>query len=114
MSTITKIIGLRIRAYRLHAGLTQEELAELAELHGTYIGQVERGEKNLTVTSLEKILNALKIPFSRFFEAMDLNNDAPSIASQCYDIINEKSLHQQENLLQILSEIELLIRHSES
>lgn len=63
MSTITKTLGQRIRAYRLQVGLTQEALAEKADVHPIYIGQVERGEKNLTIVTLEKILAALNVPF---------------------------------------------------
>lgn len=46
MSAMTKLIGLRIRNYRIQSGLNQEQLAELAGCHPTYIGQIERGEKN--------------------------------------------------------------------
>lgn len=45
MSAMTKLIGLRIRNYRIQSGLNQEQLAELAGCHPTYIGQIERGEK---------------------------------------------------------------------
>lgn len=49
MSDIAKIIGQRIRNYRTQKGLSQEKLAELAGCHPTYIGQLERGEKNATL-----------------------------------------------------------------
>ncbi len=45
MSELTKIIGQRVRNYRTEKGLSQEKLAELSGCHPTYIGQVERGEK---------------------------------------------------------------------
>ena len=51
MSDIAKIIGQRIRNYRTQKGLSQEKLAELAGCHPTYIGQLERGEKNATLES---------------------------------------------------------------
>lgn len=51
---MTKELGQRIRAERTARKMTQEELAERADLHPTYIGQVERGEKSLTIASLEK------------------------------------------------------------
>ena len=50
---MTKELGQRIRAERTARKMTQEELAECADLHPTYIGQVERGEKSLTIASLE-------------------------------------------------------------
>ena len=61
MSDIAKIIGQRIRNYRTQKGLSQEKLAELAGCHPTYIGQLERGEKNATLGSVEKIASAMDI-----------------------------------------------------
>ena len=49
MSDIAKTVGKRLRGYRTSIGFSQEKLAEKAGLHPTYIGQVERGEKNLTI-----------------------------------------------------------------
>ena len=53
--SIAKIIGDRIRAYRNQKGWSQEYLAEKADVHHTYIGQLERGEKNATIESISKI-----------------------------------------------------------
>ena len=47
MSEIAKSVGQRIRNYRTRQGLSQEKLAELSGCHPTYIGQLERGEKNM-------------------------------------------------------------------
>ncbi len=55
------MVGDNVRAFREHADLSQEKLAELAGLHRTYIGQVERAEKNITVRNLYRIAKALKI-----------------------------------------------------
>lgn len=61
MSAMTKLIGLRIRNYRIQSGLNQEQLAELAGCHPTYIGQIERGEKNATIERKFLCLSFLKI-----------------------------------------------------
>jgi transcriptional regulator with XRE-family HTH domain len=58
---ITQRIGLNITIIRERQGLTQENLAELAGLHRAYIGQIERGEKNIGLKNLEKIAKALKV-----------------------------------------------------
>ena len=71
MSEIAKFIGQRIRNYRTQQNLSQEKLAEMAGCHPTYIGQLERGEKNATLESVEKIASALNIPLSRLFEKLD-------------------------------------------
>lgn len=58
-SEINIRIGNRIREIRQSKGLSQEQLAEIAEVHRTYIGMIERAEKNITLVSLEKIVRAL-------------------------------------------------------
>ena len=110
MSSIVQTIGQRIRAYRLQAGLTQEALAEKADLHHTYIGQVERGEKNPTLTSLEKILDGLGISFAELFSYLDTPNQQPSIPAQCYDLVNRQDEKHQRHLYRILCEAEALIK----
>ena len=57
---LAKVIGARVSAKRLAAGLSQEQLGERADIHRTYIGAVERGEKNVTVVTLAKIAHALR------------------------------------------------------
>jgi transcriptional regulator with XRE-family HTH domain len=61
---IEKVLGEAIRARRLTNGWSQEELSFESGLHRTYIGAVERGEKNLTVKNLVRIAIALDIPAS--------------------------------------------------
>ena len=53
--------GERVREIRKEKGLSQEELAHKADLHRTYIGMIERAEKNITLLNIEKIANALEI-----------------------------------------------------
>ena len=61
MSDINKEVGLNIRKIREDKGLSQEKLAALADLHRAYIGQIERGEKNIGLRNLEKIAKALGV-----------------------------------------------------
>ena len=68
MAQINKEIGRRIRKYRMKKGLFQEDLALEADLHRAYIGQIERGEKNIGVQNLELIAKALKIKISKLLE----------------------------------------------
>lgn len=53
-------VGFRVRERRLAAGLTQAELADKCGLHRTFVGSVERGERNLALLSLRKIAAALR------------------------------------------------------
>lgn len=50
---ITKILAENIRAFRNKKNISQEELADLCDLHRTYVGSVERGERNVTLSTLE-------------------------------------------------------------
>jgi len=59
--------GKRVRELRLERKLSQEKLAELADLHRTYIGMIERGEKNITLVNIEKIAEALNIKIEDMF-----------------------------------------------
>lgn len=106
MSDIAKALGQRIRNYRTAQGLSQEKLAELASCHPTYIGQLERGEKNATIESIEKISIALNIQLSTLLEKLgSAQSEARSIPLECYELIASKSKTEQEQLYNILIKI---------
>ena len=63
--------GKRIREERNKLGISQEELAERAGVHRTYIGMLERGEKNITLKNIKKIAKALKIKISNLLSTVD-------------------------------------------
>jgi len=60
-SEILVRFGQRVREERLKQGLSQEQLAELAGVHRTYIGMIERAEKNITLENIEKLAKALNL-----------------------------------------------------
>lgn len=62
-----KLIGEAIRLYRKEAGLTQEKLAERADLNPKYLGEIERGEKIISIEALLRIAKAVKTPIRKFF-----------------------------------------------
>lgn len=67
------IVGNNIKKYRKKLCISQEELAERARLHRTYIGGIERGERNITLDSLQTIANALNIaPVELIVEKSDV------------------------------------------
>lgn len=59
MSDINIMFGKRLRELRVDRGFSQEEFAQACGLHRTYIGQIERAEKNITLRSMEKIATTL-------------------------------------------------------
>jgi transcriptional regulator with XRE-family HTH domain len=64
---ILTIFGDRVRLMRKDLGLSQEELADKVGLHRTYIGMIERGEKNITLINIEKIAKALNADIKKLF-----------------------------------------------
>ena len=60
--------GQKVREERARLGLSQEELAGRAGVHRTYIGMIERAEKNITLENIEKIAKALKIDISELLK----------------------------------------------
>lgn len=59
--TILILFGEKVRELRKEKGLSQEDLSFKADLHRTYIGMIERAEKNITLINIEKIANALQV-----------------------------------------------------
>lgn len=83
--TITSEIGYRIRFYRKKKGLSQEKLAELCNFHPTYIGQIERGEKNATIESIYRITKGLGISMSQLLENIEMTEEKePNIPLEIY------------------------------
>lgn len=63
--------GKQIRRVRLDQKLSQEDLGHRAGLHATYIGDVERGERNLSLTNILKVAAALNTPAAEFVDAAE-------------------------------------------
>lgn len=76
--SILSKLARRIRQLRKINKMTQEQLAEKADLHFTYIGEIERTEKNPTITSLEKIAKAFNISLT---ELVSFPDERPSVGS---------------------------------
>lgn len=61
MANVKLLFGKHLRKLREKQGLTQEELADRAGMHFTYVGQIERGLRNPSLVNLQKLAKALKI-----------------------------------------------------
>lgn len=59
--TALDVLGDRVRSHRRELGLSQQDLAERASLHWTFVGQVERGQRNLSLNNLLKLARALDV-----------------------------------------------------
>ena len=60
-SLIIEILANNLRYFRNQLGISQEKLADICDLHRTYIGSVERGERNVTIITLETLAKGLNI-----------------------------------------------------
>lgn len=105
MSEISKILGQRLRQRRQELGYSQELTSEKAGLHPTYIGQVERGEKNPTIESLQKICVALDYPMEALFYHIIVNKSKCNGAQKCYELIVTLPEKDQENMYTLIEDI---------
>ena len=101
-------VGNRIRELRKEQNMSQETLADKSDLHPTYIGQVERGEKNASIECLHQIVKALQISMSEFFYGIE--NHVPQMLrtkeDDIADVVRRKlgNMKKQE-LLQLIIEV---------
>ncbi|WP_379156105.1 helix-turn-helix domain-containing protein [Paenibacillus sp. sgz5001063] len=99
-----KRVGDRIRRLRKDKGLSQEQLAELSGLHTNYVGQVERGEKNLTIETLQKVVGGLGVSLEEFFRYLD-PMDRKDALSRVVEMLLERSVEDQTMALSLLKSV---------
>lgn len=97
METIKTTLGKRIRNLRGLRNLTQEQLAERAELSVKYLGEIERGGSNPTIESLGKIGRALDMPLAQLLR----QNEEDEILSK----LSKKDLQAIRRALEILGRV---------
>src|SRR5437764_14731308 len=79
---VKKYFGAAVRSRRDHLGISQEELAGRAGLHRTYISDVERGARNVSLESIYRLATALEVPLSVLFARVEeLSSDQPPSVS---------------------------------
>ncbi|MFB5269362.1 helix-turn-helix domain-containing protein [Paenibacillus enshidis] len=105
MTTLRNSVGERIRAIRKARGLTQQQLAELSGLDDAYIGSLERGERNFSIDTLEKIISALNIPLSQLMYSDNEVNNPEALKREAIDefigivsTMNEKQVNSLRNI----------------
>lgn len=103
MNEIGKIIGERIRQLRKERKWSQEELAHRANINRTYIGELERGEKNATVDSLAKVVSALEITFEELFRYIQppSENKDSNVLPILINRLNALSTDEQKAMLDL-------------
>lgn len=84
---ILKLVGQRIRSLRKERGMSQEQLGEKGGFHYSYIGQVERGEKNVALLNLAKISAALEVSLSQLFTYLDVEEKRTDSENDLQEIL---------------------------
>ena len=96
-------VGNRLREIRVSKGLSQEQVAHIANVTPAYFGQVERGAKNVTVHTLDKICHALNISLAEFFNpAQKDNTDIDNISMQIINQLTNKSDFEKQKILKMI------------
>ena len=72
---LRKVLAENVRAIRRQKGLSQEKLAEICGLHRTYVGSVERAERNVTLSTLEAFATALGVSVPDLLAKRDSHNE---------------------------------------
>lgn len=75
MSDMMKKVGIGVRTLRVNRGLSQEQLGELSNLHRTYIGFIERNERNISVNALESVAHGLGMKLSELISYAETVKD---------------------------------------
>src|SRR5690349_20856564 len=84
---VKKEFGAAVRAHRLRLGISQETLAERAELHRTYVTDVERGARNLSLESISRLARALDISIGSLFSPFPAANDKSGAYPLAIDVL---------------------------
>lgn len=96
-----KLVGEKIRELRLTKDLSQEKLGELAELNSNYIGQIERGEKSISVYTLKKVANGLSLSLEELFRKIDPASHK-DVMEEIIALIQERPPHELAKVLALL------------
>lgn len=110
MTTLRNSVGERIRAIRKAKGLTQQQLAELSGLDDAYVGSLERGERNFSIDTLEKIIIGLKVSPYDVLSRDYSENEELLLRRRAVDeyssLINDISIKDVDRIKRMIKELE--------
>ncbi|MNJ56233.1 HTH-type transcriptional regulator SinR [compost metagenome] len=102
---ILKLVGARVKTLRKQQGYSQESLGEKGGFHFSYIGQVERGEKNISLLNLSKIAKALDVNVAQLFTYVHEHSELTEVDVEVKEIVmmlrgsNPEKLRLAKNVL---------------
>lgn len=109
-SDFIKLVGERIRTLRKEKGYTQESLAEKSGVYITYISDIERGERNISLETLEKVLVALEVNAVEVFrveriEGIEERNDKKALIEAFNSLLVARKTEEIQMLLKVAKEV---------
>jgi len=96
-----KELGKRIRAERRKQDLTQEKLAEMADISESFMGHIERGGRTLSIETLAKLANALKLNIEYILSG-EYSYQPNMLPQEVFDALNKMSSNQRKVFLDIM------------
>ncbi|MCL2202031.1 MAG: helix-turn-helix domain-containing protein [Oscillospiraceae bacterium] len=96
-----KELGKRIRAERRRQDLTQEKLAEMADISDSFLGHIERGGRTLSIETLAKLANALNLSIE-YIVCGEFNYQPDMLPAEIHDALNQMSSSQRIVFLNIM------------
>lgn len=105
--SVLRLIGARVRRIRKVKGMTQEQLAEKANTSHSYIGDLERGERNVTLQSLSKVSEALEVDFFELFQYGKFGQieEKSQNVWKIIELLVDRTEEEQQKALNILKEL---------
>ncbi len=110
---ILKLVGRRIRDLRKEREMSQELLGEKGGFHYSYIGQIERGEKNIALMNLAKIATALDVSISQLFSYVDDEEKRTDSESDLQEIVSTLRTKKPTQIRMVRNVIREILRDDE-
>ena len=98
------ILGKTLKEYRLQQGWSQEEMGDKAGFHPSYIGQIERNKKKVSLLTVQKLAHALKVNVSDLLQENFFDTQLSGWENKILKLIHERPDHEQECAYKILKE----------
>lgn len=105
MNDILQKVGLRIKEIRKSKAMTQDHLGDISNFHSTYIGGLERGERNISISNLQKLAEALDVKISEFFMFTPQLSSDEYVIGQIIELLRERNNQEIQMALSILQTI---------
>ncbi len=95
-------IPKRLRELRLQAHLSQEQTALAANITPAFLGQLERGEKNPTIVTIEKLCGVFRLSLPEFFSDHEYDSSGDAVIDQISTLLINRSIEEKQEIFKLL------------